>query len=563
MQEVDVKQKSIEIQKIISRYTKESFVFFFADFLRHYTERKKISFSEKFKSKYKDSIYLIMLRLSSEEKGSEVFKYSDENDKILQQVGDILLEIVDFYLGNYSIFDATTSKEDRSEILIHELAFKDYFLNGVLNYREQELNKVIRLFKPYQNKIKERLGIELKTLMALCEFSEDDYQRKAITSKSFLYDPRMKDFVQSAQAEKFEEGLTQLPIELQDSFLDFWENPHGCLLFTKDDYYKSFNKTEVDIFCNLLSVDINDSFNTLFYSQFNPLENKPIIRLEDGTYLNVYQKQLPTAIYKLLYKCLCSTNVEKEQLNLRRGKTVFENLIKELFDKFFRKEKWVRSYHNYYVNESSTEKDLLYIVNRTAFVIECKSSRNREPLRDLDKAYQRIRSDFNESIQKGYDQCYEVEQLLLSGNTISISQKNCYESINTSEIDDVFTIVVTSERFASLQIDLGVFLKKNKEEDFYPWSVCVDDLEIFLKTLAIQSNNKVRDFQVYLEYRELLNDRLLARDELDVCAMFLQNRFKFKELCEGDFFIIPDPLLQDFFDKLYYQKKINFKILEC
>ena len=64
MQQVDIKQKSIEIQKIISKYTKESFVCFFADFARHYPERNQFSFSEKFESKYKDSIYLIMLRLS-------------------------------------------------------------------------------------------------------------------------------------------------------------------------------------------------------------------------------------------------------------------------------------------------------------------------------------------------------------------------------------------------------------------------------------------------------------------------------------------------------------------
>nr|WP_299034386.1 hypothetical protein [uncultured Tenacibaculum sp.] len=60
MKKIDLEKKSLEIQKIISRYTKESFVCFFADFIRHHPERSNIGFSKKFKSKLKDSLYLIM-----------------------------------------------------------------------------------------------------------------------------------------------------------------------------------------------------------------------------------------------------------------------------------------------------------------------------------------------------------------------------------------------------------------------------------------------------------------------------------------------------------------------
>ncbi|WP_373056356.1 hypothetical protein [Zunongwangia sp. H14] len=161
MKHIDVKQKSLEIQKIISRYKKESFVCFFADFIRHHPERGNIGFSEKFKSKLKDSLYLIMLRLSNSIEGNEELYYSKENDLVLQRVADILLEIVSFYLSeNYSedIFKDISDK--RQQLLVHEMAFKNYFQNGILNYSEQEINKIIRLFKPYQDKIQERLKID-------------------------------------------------------------------------------------------------------------------------------------------------------------------------------------------------------------------------------------------------------------------------------------------------------------------------------------------------------------------------------------------------------------------
>ena len=77
MKKIDLEKKSLEIQKIISRYTKESFVCFFADFIRHHPERSNIGFSKKFKSKLKDSLYLIMLRLSTPLAGKEELHYSE------------------------------------------------------------------------------------------------------------------------------------------------------------------------------------------------------------------------------------------------------------------------------------------------------------------------------------------------------------------------------------------------------------------------------------------------------------------------------------------------------
>jgi len=470
MKEIDVKEKSLEIQKIISRYTKESFVCFFADFIRHHPERSNIGFSQKFKSKLKDSQYLIMLRLSSIE-------------------------------------------DERHRKLIHELAFKDYFQNGVLNYREQELNKVIRLFYPFKTKIKERLGIELKTLIDICNFSEKFYQQKAIETKSFILNKDFAKLAKKSVSEELPQGdflkeLSSLSNNIHDDFLDFFYRPHNCLLYSKSDYQKQFDIKSIDIFCDLFSIDIADSFNYLFYSQENPIDSKPIIKLNDSEYLNVYQKQLPTALYNLLYKVLSSTKKEKERLDRRKGKVILENHTKEVFEKFFNKSKYTRVFTNYYINNHPEEKDILIISDRVAYIIECKSSRNREPRRNLKEAYQRIKSDFNDCIQKGYNQCYQVEKEILNNKEICIKHQNDEDTILTSEIRELFSIVVTSERFASIQSDLGLLLKRNDDEDIYPWSVYIDDLETFLKTLKIKFNNAERRFTEFLEYRELLNERL-------------------------------------------------------
>lgn len=569
MKEIDVKEKSLEIQKIISRYTKESFVCFFADFIRHHPERSNIGFSQKFKSKLKDSQYLIMLRLSSSIEGEEELYYSPKNDTILQKVADLLLEIVSFYLGGYGNFDNSLVIEDeRHRKLIHELAFKDYFQNGVLNYREQELNKVIRLFYPFKTKIKERLGIELKTLIDICNFSEKFYQQKAIETKSFILNKDFAKLAKKSVSEQLPQGdflkeLSSLSNNIHDDFLDFFYRPHNCLLYSKSDYQKQFDIKSIDIFCDLFSIDIADSFNYLFYSQENPIDSKPIIKLNDSEYLSVYQKQLPTALYNLLYKVLSSTKKEKERLDRRKGKVILENHTKEVFEKFFNKSKYTRVFTNYYINNHPEEKDILIISDRVAYIIECKSSRNREPRRNLKEAYQRIKSDFNDCIQKGYNQCYQVEKEILNNKEICIKHQNDEDTILTSEIRELFSIVVTSERFASIQSDLGLLLKRNDDEDIYPWSVYIDDLETFLKTLKIKFNNAERRFTEFLEYRELLNERLFARDELDVCALYIKDPIEFRRICKSEEYIITDPHLQGNFDQLYFNKKLKFKILNA
>lgn len=565
---IDIEEKSIEIQNLISIYTKESFVCFFADFIRHHSIRSQDGFVNKLKSKLKDSLYLIMLRLSSKEAGEEELIYSDESNKVLEKVADILLEIITFYLSGGHPLDSVEIKDTKKEAMIHELVFKDFFENGVLSYREQEINKTIRLFKVYEDKIHEKLNIKLRTLLEIFDFSEELYINKSIKNNSFIQSDHFIKFAKKLASNKnekidFEKELLELPENIQDDFLNYNERPYATLLFTKEEYYKHFEVHDVDVFCDLFSLDISDKCDHKFYAQSNPLELKPIIKINKKEYLNVYQKQLPTALYSLLYNMFTSTKKEKEQLNHRRGKIVFENQVFELFQRFFKGSKFSSFFRNYYINDCINEKDILIIVNRVAYIIECKASRNQEPRRSFDQAYRNIRSDFRESIQKGYDQCYQVEKEILKEKELVIRQGTETIVIDTSEINECFSIVVTLERFASIQTDLGLLLKKENSEVVYPWSVYIDDLEIFLQTLKMQFNNSERKFREYLEYRELLNERVFSRDELDVCASYLKNQKKFKELCEDEeIFIVTDLHLQGYFDQLYFNKKLKFKILE-
>ena len=42
--------------------------------------------------------------------------------------------------------------------------------------------------------------------------------------------------------------------------------------------------------------------------------------------------------------------------------------------------------------------------------------------------------------------------------------------------------------------------------------------------------------------------------------MFLKNPKNFKEICESEYVVFTDPTLQNYFDKLYFDKKLKFRI---
>lgn len=189
-----------------------------------------------------------------------------------------------------------------------------------------------------------------------------------------------------------------------------------------------------------------------------------------------------------------------------------------------------------------------------------QASKLREPFRDVEKAIHRLKSDFKNSIQYGFDQCKRVEDLFYSDSVFDLKndRKKTLNTINPSKIQNTFSIVVTLERFGCLQTDLGLMLEKDDDID-YPWCVYIDDLEVFLKALKLNSKNHINRFLDFLDYRRQIHERMYSIDELDVCASYLQNPTNFKRLVNtNDLFLTFSPYEQGHFDQLYWAGKLKF-----
>ncbi len=210
--------------------------------------------------------------------------------------------------------------------------------------------------------------------------------------------------------------------------------------------------------------------------------------------------------------------------------------------------------------ENNFEQDLLILLKGTALIIETKASKLREPFRDINKAVTRLKDDFKVSIQYGYDQCMRLEKKFKKGVPFILFDKNDKQlyTINPSRYHTVLSIVVTLERFGSLQTDLGLFFK-NEPDCNYPWSVYIDDLETFLLALKNTVKNPEVKLIQFLKQRILLHKRSYAVDELDVCGNYLSKPSEFSAaVLNKQAFVYFSPKEQAIFDDLYYSGKIKF-----
>lgn len=547
---MELERKIDELQDLVSQYDTESFAGFFAYFIKKQPDPFADVDLNKFKSKLKDFLYLIALNTFSQKKGNEKFEHPDEE---LGLLADKLNEIKDF--NRVEKFTDYTK-----ESVIHEMAFRNHFDNGVLSYVEQDLEKLRRVFTPFEDKIIQEFGFDIDFLIEICKEIEFISMIRFKYVMKFSHTKDFADFTERFQSKKmtFSESFDLLPENIQEAFHSFHSKIYAYLMFTAEDLCHRLDKEKVDKFLLLFSLEPLPNPKIRYYSAESPFEFAPILKLPNGNYLNLYGKQIPISIYKKIYSDLLSDEKYNDKLRKHREKSL-EKKVVEIFKSFF-PSKETFFYENYFV-ETNYEQDLLIIHKGTAIIIETKASKLREPFRDVDKAIKRLKADFKDSIQYGYDQCKRVEDYFFDIEPFEIKNKNgnILYTVKPNKIHSVYSIVVTLERFGSLQTDLSLMLEKDDDID-YPWSVYIDDLEVFLLALKQNIKSPISQFLNFLKLRREMYGRMYAIDELDVCATYLQSPEKFKQYSETNgAFLTFSPYEQGDFDKLYWANKIRFK----
>jgi len=530
---MDIEKKIDELQEIVSKYDTESFAGFFSFFMKRHPDPAADIDLNKFGSKLKDFLYLIGLNVFSNQKGSEKLKFSNRD---IGRLADKLNQIKDFYYPK-------KISDYNHESILHEMALRNH-----------------QVFTPFEEIIIEDFGFDINFLIEIGKEIELISMIKAKKQMSFMHSKEFVDFNNKIQFKKesFSRSFGLLSEENQDAFHSFFSKTYAHLMFKAEELYNRLDAEKVGKFLSLFSCEPIPDAKVRYYTAENPFELKPLLKFPNGNYLVLYGKQIPISIYKLLYAHLFNDPNYNVKLRKHREKSL-EQKVTEVFKTFFT-QKEAFFYENYFV-EKNYEQDLLIIYKGNAIIIEIKASKLREPFRDVEKAVTRLKDDFKNSIQYGFEQCLRVEDYFYDDKPFEITNEKgkVLYKINPSKIKYIFSIVVTLERFGSLQTDLGLLLQKDDDIEF-PWCVYIDDLEVFLLALKQNISNPTSQFLNFLKLRREMHGRMYSIDELDVCASYLQSPKKFKMYSEAnDTYLTFSPYEQGDFDKLYWANKLRFK----
>lgn len=501
--------------------------------------------------------YLVGLNISSNNENGTDIQYDNEK---WQQIIILLNEIELEYYNLFSTEDLGEITEEWKRVRqISMPSFLSYFNQGPLNYEEQVLNWVRDLFIPMNDIIYLETNLVTEDFIEFYESIDNLIQKnfQAFSTNKELLRPNWKEYA------KVEVGIVEHVPDFiremgdKDMHLYTFMADHGIMdrFYAEELISDTLTIQKVQKILNLLSVK-REERNFLYYTETRPgnlLYEKPILSIDGKMYQVFEVKQIMHAIELLLEKIVTNIEVNKKKFIDSKGKLLEKNIV-EIFSRFLDSD--YKLYTGYYVD--GCEQDILFLWKEYAFIIEAKGYSIREPFRDPNKAFVRIKDDFDNCIGYAYKQTRRVEQKFINGEPLKITDKNgnIVEEIDTTKFKNDFSIIVNLKTFGQIQCDLSSLIHLENAEDVFPWAIKYDDLEVFLLTLIAYKERpeKLVDF---LLMRESLHGKLFCADELEVCGAFLSKKINRKKLKYLDG-LVTTPDLADIFDKQYY-KTMGFR----
>jgi len=507
--------------------------------------------------------YLYGLAVSTE-KIPDIVPLSDE---IWREIKKLLNQIF-FEYGNLFFPKERKSNENINMKLLEERetsmsAFIEYFNNFMLCYVEQIVDRIKRWFKKYDDVIKTETNCSVDDFLDFYGFIVNSTQKKwkLLHKQRRNIDEIYRELNEKLYLSEFDCFLKTITLYRN---LERLEREFDKLCEIKIcEIKKKFGEEKTITFLNLFAISENNR-NFRYYTEENPVSAQPIFKINDKELLNLNNRFLMNAIYVLLNDILEKSRKKENFFKTRSIES--ENKTLSIFKVLF-KDKAEYFQNMFEEPNNQFEHDILIIFEKNIFIIEVKSGKKREPLRNPKKAFKRIEDDFNreKGIQKAFEQALHLKENILNNKKTSLYDKrgNVIIEILRDSIDEVYIICVTRESYGAIATNLSLLLTKPDEEK-YPWCVNLFDLESIIDGFY-HKKLKPEKFMYYLQKRSELHKVIFATDELDIAGYFLcYGNFKDIETKKADRIFL-SPIFCDIFDKIYYEKrgiKYNFEVDE-
>lgn len=502
-------------------------------------------------SPYRQYSYLIYLLLSRESDGDVEWTEEIKNN-IYKRLEEVTYE----YALNFFPKDLTEleewSEEKKNQYQVVMPFFLDYFNTSDLRYEEQIIKKILGLFSRYNNDIKLEY---LNTVEELIEIYKEIISILQSQLDNAVQDTHELNKIIVKGIKMLENGssIDEIQEYSQESLTAFDNSTKDMFKIEIENLEHKFGTERVKGFLNHFSIYIEPRDFT-YYTEKNDFLYKPIIYNSDNFYFIIpIYKQLISAIEMGLYDFCNKKYGGKFTRNRDRfaEERVYDSLSKicshnaKIFTSVFE------------TSDSTNEHDLIVIDGNNCFICEVKARQVREPFRDVNKAYTRIRRDFfsDSGIQHAYQQANKLKKLILSQENTVLYDKtgNTIITIERKNINDIFCLCITDDNFSILASNLTLLLEKEKNEP-YPLVTSIDNLELIISGFQFFGLGQ-KEFIKYIKQRDYYHEKFHSADELGIAGLFLNNngldKIKGIEIVDMIFVSNAD---SDIFDKIYYKE---------
>lgn len=265
------------------------------------------------------------------------------------------------------------------------------------------------------------------------------------------------------------------------------------------------------------------SVDITYLTEANPFDTHPLVLLDDETAMGI---SLNSLYLGLLAAGELALEASDAAVSYRRARDkTLEAQVRATVEDLLGPE--AEYYSEVYESaDRQDEHDLVVITEGSVIVFESKASPPKEPFRDPEKGFVRLKRAFgsDRGIQKGYEQADRIRQRLAEGAVVQLYDRKGNEilRLQPDEISHAFAVCVTRDDFGPIAVDLALLLERPSTDHPYPWAVDVLSLQAIAEAwqyLALGPGEFIR----FLTERRQLHGRTICWDELDVVGFFLKH----------------------------------------
>ena len=508
------------------------------EYLLNFVNKRQYEFnrhkSKALNSPYQQCSYLLRI-IASQSEPSNSLPFSSELDSKLCK---LLNKIFTFYTLNFFTNDIET-EDNVTENQVAMSAFIHYFFTSKSLNTHQIKDWILFWFKDDSTLVYEEFGFTIEDLIEFSFLLEDEIEKNLEqTSKDY-------EFLKSHKGKDTIDYKEKRDVFLKNSLRLF------SIEFSK--ITKKISEEKLKKILKVFSLKRGEAEEITYLTDKNPSQFKSLFVDKDRIYYvanNSFYISIIHFLENFLYK-----EIKSAQKNIQNRDKKLETKTTELFKRLCSGN--AEFYESAFENANSrNEHDLVVYDDGVLLIVEAKASPPKEPMRDAEKAFIKIRDHFksNAGLQKAFDQANSLKNRVLHDQRLTLFTKKgkLLTEIPLEDIKVIHTICVTRDDFGALGCNLDYLLDKQPDET-YPWVIDIANLDSIVQAWDHLELNHY-DFYDFLSQRNQLHNKVVSMDELEYVGAYLRYQGGLKGYISAKADFIPLSMEDaDIFDEIYFK----------